>query len=487
MAKGQEPYLPDQWRRGEKPPKGWDAADAIEDGWTKDDIHELLFPEEHQPQKDEPLPDPDHPPAGATDIHYDPMAQWDLDLDFALTSKGDRDRKALVNVILMTRHHPALQKLFGFDEFKHSILVLRQPPWKTPAGPYPRRYEKVVDASGLCAFLELHGQLRPTVDTCHAQAMKMALENRVDTLHMMLAQLPQWDGEARLDTWLIDHLGADDTPYTRSVGAKALIGAMARASWKHGDAPVKVDGTLILEGAQGIGKSKVVAALAGDTLRFYLSMGNDFANKDASIAVTSTWLVELAELASLGRTSVAVVKKFLTETHDSYRPPYETEVRPVIRRCVFIGTVNPGHNGRYLADETGNRRFWPVRVSKRLDDKAFAAVRDQLLAEALHRFRAGESWWLETRQEELLAEQEQDSRAEQSPLLMDLQQRLTQETENELTMSDLLTMLGVLGARDRNDRALQTSIGRAMAELGWRSVRRKVKGVKTSTYVRPTE
>jgi len=214
----------------------------------------------------------------------------------------------------------------------------------------------------------------------------------------------QWDGMERLDRWLSRYLGTGDTEYSRAVGSRWLISAVARI-FRPG---AKADCCLILEGPQGIRKSTALRTLAGEYFTDELA---DLGSKDAAMQTRGVWIIELSELDSLSRSDVARIKAFVSRTTDRFRPPYGMRLVQSPRQCVFAGTVN---HCTYLRDETGGRRFWPVTCG-RIDIDALAADRDQLWAEAKARLDAGARWWLETAELVQMASDQQMERYEGDP------------------------------------------------------------------------
>jgi predicted P-loop ATPase len=109
-------------------------------------------------------------------------------------------------------------------------------------------------------------------------------------------------------------------------------------------------------------------------------------SKDAALQIRGVWIVEISELDSLVRSEIASIKAFMSRSADRFRPPFGKRVVECPRQCVFAGTVN---HTEYLRDETGARRFWPVLCGS-IDIEALARDRDQLWAEATHRYSSGE-------------------------------------------------------------------------------------------------
>ena len=133
------------------------------------------------------------------------------------------------------------------------------------------------------------------------------------------------------------------------------------------------------------------------------------ASKDAALEIAGVLIIEIAEMDALTRATSSAIKSFITRRHDRFRPPYGKHLTTLPRQCVFAGTINPPAEG-YLQDPTGARRLWPVACHGMIDLAGLEKVRDQLWAEAVHRFKAGEPWWLETPELEALATAEQEAR-----------------------------------------------------------------------------
>ena len=209
----------------------------------------------------------------------------------------------------------------------------------------------------------------------HAQA------NRRNCLTEWLESLT-WDNVNRVQELFIRGFGSEDNDYTRAAGTNFLIGMVARAM-RPG---CQLDTLPILEGQQGIGKSRGLAALAG---QFYADVDAPMGTREFAESIQGKWLVELSELSAMRPSDVEKVKSGITRVVDVYREPFAVLASDHPRQCVFAGTTNQTN---YLLDSTGNRRFWPIRCGT-INRTWIAENRAQLFAEALHLYLTGCTWW----------------------------------------------------------------------------------------------
>jgi predicted P-loop ATPase len=288
------------------------------------------------------------------------------------------------NVITALSLDAAFAGALMFDEFSQEIIVARALPWDPPGASLPRPWGEADDVR--CAeWLQRHEINVPPV-VVGRSVVAVSRNIRIHPVRDYLEDLA-WDGTPRLDTWAVAYLGAEDTPLNRSMAALWMISAVARIMQPG----CKADHMLILEGPQGIRKSTALKVLASEP--WFTDELAELGSKDAAQQMRGIWIIEMAELDAIGQADVSRIKAFLSRTTDRYRPPYERYVVTVPRQCVFAGTVNPD---TYLRDETGNRRFWPLRCGD-IDLDGLRRDRDQLWAEAVARYRAGAPWWIEDR------------------------------------------------------------------------------------------
>jgi predicted P-loop ATPase len=287
-----------------------------------------------------------------------------------------------------------------------------------------------------------------------------------------------WDGAPRLDTWLVTYFHAEHSEYIRAIGPRYLISAVARI-YEPG---VKVDHTLILEGPQGKQKSEALRTLAVRDVWFTDRLSH-VASKDAAIEIAGVWLVEIAEMDALTRASGSVMKAFLTKRFDRFRPPWARHLVRLQRQCVFAGTINPPLGG-YLTDPTGARRFWPFACRGMIDRDGIERDRDQLWAEAVHRFKASEKWWLETPELEALATAEQAKRFKGDPWREPIKQWIGRRTD--VSIAEVLS--GALRIEPTNppDHPAEIRIAEILKVMGFKKVRAR-KGRKRPNRYRRNE
>jgi Virulence-associated protein E-like domain len=291
-------------------------------------------------------------------------------------------------------------------------------------------------------------------DTIKRELVAIADENRYHPVLDYLDHL-EWDGMPRLDTWLSDVCGAEDTPLHREFSAKTLIAAVRRIRSPGS----KFDTMLVLEGEQGTGKSTLLRKLAVNVDWFCESLNLKDDDRTKAQVLDRAWIVECQELNGLNKTEDNALKKFISESVDTYRRPYEAAAHAHPRHCIIIGTTNLFD---YLRDPTGNRRYWPVAVG-RIDLKGFERVVDQLWAEASEREVAGERITLS---EELwaVASEAQAQRLAEDPFA-DVLRAEFGDTAGRVPMEAVKALLGIETARmTHNDTRRIRAI---MKSLGW--------------------
>ena len=293
----------------------------------------------------------------------------------------------------------------------------------------------------------------------------VAYQNKFNPIEEYLNGL-FWDGKPRLDTFLIDHANAEDSPYTRAVTSKTLIGAVARTY----DPGCKMDTMLVLEGRQGSRKSTLASSLTpnidwfGDT---ELSIGN----KEGLQQIQGKWLYEISEMRAAVKANQNSLKGFLSASTDNFRLPYARKPQNYPRRLIFIGTTN---DDQYLTDDSGGRRFLPIKVDD-IDIDAIVRIVDQLWAEAAFRFNRGEKYYLE-------GKVESDAIALQSSRYkIDAWESLILEYLDENKLFKVTTAMICKGALDivtsNMDKTTQSRVISIMKRLGWKQQTIRIKGI----------
>lgn len=451
---------------------GWDCFDAIAEGWEASHIADFLakavrwLPPESEGKKNRSS-------AGADS--GDPQG-WRL----ALIKSSEGAIKVIrENVVLALQCIPETAGKIAFNEFANDIIKLVDMPWGSPAGKWSE-VDELLMGEWLCRSHYLPSMPRGTLE----EAVRMVAQRHMYHPVRQYLESVTWDGTQRLNTWLAHvvttpkELTKKKEKYLARVGAWFLMAMAARAL----EPGCKFDYMPIFEGNQGMRKSTLLAVLGGE---WFADTGFVLGDKDSLQGLQGRWMYEISELDAMARAEVTKIKAFVASQKDWFRASFDKRPREYKRQLVFAGTTN---EHQYLVDGTGNRRFWPVEVTRVIDTEWVAANRDQLFAEAVVRFRSGERFHPNTREEVELFLPQQRERMVESPIEVKILDYLVNNLDGQLLKKvQIVTLLAAIHidiTKLGPGRFHEKQAGTALRKFGWERKRSSLPG-RPWIYLQP--
>ena len=382
----------------------------------------------------------------------------------------------VANVVELLRHSAVYSSAVGYDEFAMRVVKLAATPDHFAAPDEVGEWSDTDDTYCAIWLTQKHG-LTAGTGLVNEGVNLVARENAFHPVRRYLQALA-WDNEPRLDFWLERYLGVPLSDYSRRVASWYLIGMVKRVL----EPGCKFDYCLVLEGSQGLQKSTTFRVLGGD---WYSDTELDLHNKDAMSNIRGKWVHEFSEMGSIARAEEMRQKSFLSRQVDEFRPTYGRREIRCPRQLVFGGTTN---QWQWNKDPTGGRRFWPIEITQLIDVDGLAAARDQLLAEALVRYRAGERCYPDQVEQREWFDPEQLKREAPESFVEILHRWMVDsspfwETRSEFTLSEAI-MHGLKIEAAKITRDVQTRAGQALFKLECQKIERR-HGPSRFVYKRP--
>ncbi|MDU2687547.1 MAG: virulence-associated E family protein [Paeniclostridium sordellii] len=292
------------------------------------------------------------------------------------------------NIVTILENDINLKGKIAYNLFSNRTMVKGDLPWRSVSDKVRGDIWQDSDDANLRVYIDItYGIVAP-----YKINDGLAIIEKKNNYHPIIDYLNSntWDKVSRVDTLMIDYLGAEDCEYTRNVTRKMLVAAVSRVF----NPGIKFDYMLVLVGRQGIGKSYIINLLGRE---WYSDSLNTVYGKEAYEQLQNAWILEMAELSATKKADAEAIKHFISKTEDSYRQAYGRRVDTFKRQCVFFGTTN---ENEFLKDRTGNRRYWPLMVGvnkplKNLFKDLNKNEINQIWAEALYLYKCGEKLILE--------------------------------------------------------------------------------------------
>lgn len=306
-------------------------------------------------------------------------------------SRNGQFVNSIPNCILILNNDPNLKKI-AYNSFQNAISVKDKLPWGDN-----KHWRDADDSQLECYINKKYGVF--SKNFISTALTKVTDDRAFHPIREYFESLPEWDCIDRVESLFVDYLGANNTELNKALTRKTLCAAVARV-FQPG---IKFDTMLVLEGGQGIGKSRLLRRIGLEWFTDSLKL-TDARDKTAAELIQGYWLIEIGELAGLSKMDERILKGFLSSQDDVYRASYGRRTNPHPRQCIFIGTTN---DDEFLTDVTGNRRYWIIPVwqnepRQNIEIDLVHSEVDQIWAEALAIYRSGENIYLTEKMSKML-------------------------------------------------------------------------------------
>lgn len=390
--------------------------------------------------------DPPEPPPPQTDPTSALERRLSMGLD--LTEKG-QGVVNMNNARLILENDPKLRGHAWYDLFLQRIMT----------GDPPREWHDV-DDTHLTVYIQRELRiLKMSVDAVSRAVIAHAMAHPRHCVREWLKTL-QWDGEERCKFFFHDYFGAEDNVYTRAVANNFWLSICARLH-RPG---CQMDNMIVLEGAQGAGKSQALRVIGGP---WFAEQHESVTGRGFYEVIQGKLLVEISEMDSFTKGEISRVKAAISCASDRFREPYAKHASDHPRQCALAGTTNTFDWNR---DETGARRFWPLRCVGTVDVDGIASARPQLFAEAWARIQAGESWWIMPQ-----AETETEQRKRYASDIWQEKVQVFLEARQSVSLDEICEDCLVIKVAERDQRT-RLRLGSIMRFLGWENRTARVGG-----------
>jgi predicted P-loop ATPase len=449
---------------------GWDAADAVAEGWKQTDVitwakercltlssggNPIVTPTtpltEHMPK---PAKESTALVEDATDqieITTSLSVKW-LNIGLATTSKGIPIYNE-ENVLRIFERDDFFKNFIWYDDFHKKYFTQ----WsdKGVMNGHKRAWDSKIDFIRLTTHLQRNwGLSKIAIHQVKSSALQYANHNPRNEPRQWVQSL-KWDGKSRIEECFSECLGAQVDQYHFDISKNFFISLVARLFHPG----CQSDTMIILEGKQGTYKSTALRILGGE---WYASIRHQIGTPNFFNAIQGKWLIEIAEMDSFSQSQTSAIKDMLSNPVDRFRIPYSETTEDFPRVCIFAGSTNQKH---IFDDTTGGRRFWPLST-KKINVEKLRQDREQLFAEAYHRLKAGEQWYEVDNKE---AKKQIESRRQHDPWEEPIQAYIIRHSDEGVTMADIYSGDCIGIPTERQDVKTARRIGKVLRMLGWDS------------------